>query len=158
MIPSWVLLAVIIIGGIAIVLANSYYPIAKEREATTRLAQDAKSILLAEVRTNLTVLTAMQDAMKEQRIRDAQFSVSAWETVSRGGLLLGLKPDEITKFLTAYNQVYRANALEARIIDTLVGVESSMSNADETRQKFIGELQSLLTSLEPRLKDLAQQA
>jgi hypothetical protein len=69
MIPSWILLAIIVGGGIVVVAANSLYPIAKERESKGRLAQDAKAILAEEVKGNLVVLHELQKAIENQGVK-----------------------------------------------------------------------------------------
>jgi hypothetical protein len=154
MIPSWLLLAIIVGGGIIVVAANSLYPIAKEREAKERLAQDAKTILLSEVESNAQLVKFELDLITKGQVNDAQLSVSAWETVSKGGLLLGLKPVEITKFLQAYEWVFRANMLTARIMNTIVGVDSAMVGVADTRNHLITELKDTLTRLGPLLDSL----
>jgi hypothetical protein len=154
--PSWVLLAIIIVCGIAVIVANSYYPIAKERESKERLAQDAKAILIAEVKSNAQLVKFELDLIAKGQVNDAQFSVSAWETVSKGGLLLGLKSEEITKFLQAYNWIFRANMLITRMINTLLGVDAAMGSVAETRSHLMAELKETLTELEPILNNLAE--
>lgn len=156
MIPSWIVLAIIVGGGIIVVAANSYYPIAKERETKEQLAQNAKAILITEVQGNAQLLKLELEVIEKGQVNDAQFSVSAWETVSKGGLLLGLKPEEITKFLQAYNLIFRANMLITRLMNTLLGVDAAMGGVGETRNHLMGELKATLTALGPLLDDLAK--
>jgi hypothetical protein len=156
MLPSWALLTVIIIGGIVVVAANSFYPLAKDREAKERLARDAKTILMPEVKSNLERIATLENLLKQGQIPSTGLDVSAWETVSRGGLLLGLKPDEITKFLSAYGIVYRVNDLLAKILESLTGVSSALTGVANTRQMYVNDLNGALTQLQPLLTDLSK--
>jgi hypothetical protein len=148
MLPSWVLLALIVFDGAVVVIANTFYPLAKAQEAKERLASDARAILMPEIRGNATFATTMRAAREENNIPLGKFDVTAWETVSKGGLLLGLKPEEITKFLHMYRLVYQANDLMAQLLDAAIGVRSALDNARQTKQMFIGNLKATLDELQ----------
>ncbi len=156
MLPSWALLVMIVIGGVVVIVANSFYPIAKDKEAKERLAKDTRSILLPEVRSNLVLIPTIRSALEAGQIPLTRFDVATWETVSKGGLLLGLKPDEITKFLNAYGIIYRANDLSAKLLESATGIESALSGAANTRQVYISNLNNALTQLQTALPELSQ--
>lgn len=111
--PSWILFGLIVIGGAVAVISNTLYPLAKARETKERLASDARTILLPEIKQNSEIVLSMQSTLEARIASVEKFDVSAWETISKGGLLLGLKPTEITNFLQVYRLVYRANDLSA---------------------------------------------
>lgn len=105
MLPSSVLF-----GGAVAVFANALYPLAKAREAKYRLASDARTILLPEVKRNADLGLSMQGSLAEGKLilPLQKFDVTAWETISKGGLLLGLEPAEIVNFLHVYRLAYEA--------------------------------------------------
>jgi hypothetical protein len=83
-----------------------------------------------------------------------KFDVTAWETISKGGLLLGLKSDDISKLLHAYSLIYRANEAITKILETVTGIGSAMQNAAATRQMFLAQLKSIVDELKIALSDL----
>jgi hypothetical protein len=156
MIPSWVLFAFIIIGGAIVVVANTLYPLARAQEDKQKLAQDAKAILLPEIKHNLEIVNGIKLALDANNIPYELLDVTAWETISKGGLLVGLKADEITKLLHVYGLIYRANDQSAKLLDTVAGVQSALQNAGQTRMMFLNGLNTVINELQPALSDLSQ--
>ncbi len=142
--PSWILFAMIVLGGAMAVIANTLYPLAKAHEARDRLASDARTILLPEIKRNSELVASMQPALTAGTIPLQKFDVTAWETISKGGLLVGLDPTEITKFLHVYRLIYQANDLSAQLLDSATGIRSALQNAGQTRQIFTTSLQATL--------------
>jgi hypothetical protein len=156
--PSWALLLLIVFGGAIVVVANTFYPLARAQEAKERLAADAKAILLPEIKSNSDLSVKMLGELDGDNFYAEKFNVDAWETISKGGLLLGLKPDEIRQFLDIYRLVYRANELTGKILASAVGIESALQNAAASRQMFVDELRTVLKELQTsfsKLKDSA---
>jgi uncharacterized SAM-binding protein YcdF (DUF218 family) len=158
MLPSWALFALIVIGGGIVVVANTLYPLARAQEAKEKLAGDAKAIISPEIKGNVMLLEQFQKSFATGNIPVQKFDVAAWETISKGGLLLGLKPDEISKILRAYSLIYRANDQIAKILESATGIGSAMQNAASTRQMFAGQLKTILDELQPALTDLNKQS
>jgi hypothetical protein len=154
MLPSWALFGLIIIGGAVVVVANTLYPLAKAQETKEKLAGDARAIISPEIKSNLVLVGQSQAAFTSGNALAQKFDVTAWETISKGGLLLGLKPDEITKLLHAYSLIYRANDLTTKILDTVTGIGSAMQNAGATRQMFAAQLKTTLDELQTALSHL----
>jgi hypothetical protein len=156
MIPSWAFLVLLVVGGGTVGFANAYYLQAREREAKERLAADAKSILLPEIKSNFDLSVKMLGE-DDDMLRPEKLDVDAWETISRGGLLLGLKSDEIQQFLEIYRRVFRANELSGKIIASRVGIESALQGALIYRQTAIDELRRVLNELQPPFSKLLSQ-
>ena len=152
--PSWFLFAMIVVGGAMAVIANTLYPLAKAREGRERLASDARAILLPEVKRNSELVLSIEAILAANNIPLQKFDVTAWETISKGGLLLGLEPAEITKLLHVYSLAYQANDLSAQLLDSATGVRSALANASQTKQVFLGNLQRTLKELEAAFSDL----
>jgi hypothetical protein len=156
MLPSSVLFAMIVIGGAVAVFANALYPLAKAREAKYRLASDARTILLPEVKRNADLGLSMQGSLAEGKLilPLQKFDVTAWETISKGGLLLGLEPAEIVNFLHVYRLAYEANDLCVQIVASTLGVNAALQNADQTRQLYIEKLRGTLNELQAAFHEL----
>jgi len=156
--PSWVsssfLLFVILISGAFAVGANIWYQAAKAREAKADLASNAKAILLPEVKRNGDLISSMQAALTKGQVPLEKFDVTAWETISKGGLLLGLDPAETNKFLNAYRLAYQANDLSAQILDLTVGVRSALSSANQTKSLYLNSLKITLEELQAAFSEL----
>ena len=63
MLPSWFLFTMIVIGGSTAVIANTLYPLARAQEARDRLANDARAILIPEIKRNSDLVKSMQDSL-----------------------------------------------------------------------------------------------
>ncbi len=151
--PSWILFALIVIGGAVAVIANTLYPLAKAREAKERLASDARAILLPEIKRNSEIVLAMQSILEARTVPVEKFDVTAWETISKGGLLLGLEPTEITNFLRIYRLVYQANDLSVQLLDSATGVRSALEHSQQIKEMFLSKLQSTLKELQAALSN-----
>lgn len=154
MLPSWALFGLIIIGGAVVVVANTLYPLSKAQEDKAKLAADAKAILLPEIKRNAQLVTGIEQTLSSGQIPLTELDVTAWETISKGGLLLGLKAEDISKLLRAYNLIYRANELIAKILDLGIGVASAMSSSATNRQVMMNTLSTTLKELDPLLGEL----
>ena len=83
-----------------------------------------------------------------------QFDVTAWETTSKGGLLLGLEPAEITKFLQVYRLVYQANDLSAQLVDLVMGIRSALQSAGQSKELYLGKLRATLAEIQTAFSEL----
>ncbi len=90
--PSWILFFVIVISGVIAVAANAWYPVVKARDERAELASNAKAILLLEFKRNGEFVPTIHASLVKRELYLEQFDVTACETISKGGLLLGLKP------------------------------------------------------------------
>ena len=147
MLSSGVVLFVVVAAGALAVAANSYYPLAKEREARERLARNAKAILLPEIQRNEKIVSDMQKILPEG-IPMATLDVAAWQTVSSGGLLTGLKPEETTKLLRVYSLIFQVNAVSVRLTELSTGVAAALGDAPQSREFYKHQLQGWLTVLQ----------
>ena len=95
----------------------------------------------------------MQSTLEARTVPVEKFDVTAWETISKGGLLLGLKPTEITNFLQVYRHVYRANDLSAQLLDSATGVRSALQDRKQIKEMFLSNLQSTLKELQATLSN-----
>jgi hypothetical protein len=137
----------IALGGLVAVVANTLYPLARAEEAKARIARDARALLLPEIQRNATLVTTIQSNLKACGAPLLIFDVTAWETISKGGLLLGLKPDEITQLLNIYSLVYQANHLLAQLLEASAGIGSAMASAPQTREVVTQNLEATLNAL-----------
>jgi hypothetical protein len=145
--PSWLLFAMIVVGGAVAVISNTLYPIAKSNEAKTRLAKDSRSILFPEIQRNSALVSNIQSQLQAGTFPLQTFDVTAWETISKGGLLLGLDPDEITQFLNIYRLAYQANHLLAQLLEVETGIGSALASAPETKKLVTHDLELTLNEL-----------
>ncbi len=154
MLPSWALFGMIVVGGAVAVIANTLYPLARAQEAKDKLASDARAILDPEIKSNLELIATFNTELDAHRIPFQKFQVGAWETISKGSLLLGLKSDEITKLLRVYGLVYRANEVNAMLLESTTGINATVSNAGPIRLMYISNLKTTLQELQTALSEV----
>lgn len=154
-VTSSLLLIALIVFGVLALAANAAYPVVKEREAKEKLAQSAKEILAPEIKRNTEVLATIEQDLSSGKLMGSKFDVAAWETVSKGSLLLGLDSAVISKLLHVYSLEYRANELSAGILDTYTGIGSSLSNAGVTREMLVTSYKEALRDLRSAVSDLS---
>ena len=138
--PSWVLFALIVFGGSLAVVGNILYPLAREQEKRMRLADDAWIILQPELKRNKQLATDMQSELPKGTVDTRKFDVSAWETISKGGLLLGLNATDVRNLLSVYNKCYQANDKNADLNDFMTGMRSSLQNRQNSMNFLSHEL------------------
>jgi hypothetical protein len=106
-ISSTVLLGLIMAAGLIAVVANSFYPGVREAEKKAALGANAIAILAPELASNKERVDEdkriINNGWNGTYIED--FDVSAWEAISKGGLLLGLDVVYVNKILKIYNIV-----------------------------------------------------
>jgi hypothetical protein len=155
-VTSSLLFIAIIVFGILALAANAAYPVYKERETKEKLAQSAKEILAPEIQHNAEVLASIEKSLQAREASIEKFEVTAWETISKGGLLLGLENAVVTKLLRVYSLEYKANDLSARLLETTIGVARALDNAQATRNMLVSILEKTLQELQSSLTDLGQ--
>jgi hypothetical protein len=155
-VTSSLLLIALIVFGVLALAANAAYPVFKEREAKEKLAQSAKEILAPEMQRNFAVLATIEKNLQAREAPIEKFDVAAWETISKGGLLLGLDSAVVTKLLRVYSLEYKANDLSARLLATTIGVDSALIDAQNIRNMLLGILEKTLQELQSSLTDLGQ--
>jgi hypothetical protein len=146
--PSWALFALIVIGGAVAVVGNTLYPLAREQEKRAHLADDAWAILRPELVANKNLATEMTAGLETGTVDTRKFDVSAWETISKGGLLLGLKPADISKLLLVYKMCYRANETNAELNDYMAGLRSTLTKREQFLEFFRNSLKTTLVELQ----------
>jgi len=154
MLPSWALLSIIIGSGLVAVVANGLYPLQREAERKEGVARDARDILLPELKSNLEIAAKMQSALAARELSLEKLDVTAWETISKGGLLVGLDKAEINRLLHVYNLVYRVNELRDRLVESLTGIQVALDTTPKTRQIIIDNLLTNLHELQSALADM----
>jgi hypothetical protein len=154
MLPSSVLFATIVFGGLLAVVGNTLYPLAREQEKRARLAGDAWTILRPEIAENKLLSTQMQAELDKGTIDVRKLDVSGWETISRGGLLLGLGGNDIRKLLLVYKKCYEANEKNAQLSDLLTGIRSTLNNRDELVSFYRASVKITLTELDQAIAGL----
>ena len=153
--PSSVMIfALIAFGGFLVVAGNTLYPLAREQEKRARLADDAQTILKPELEANKQLATDMLGALEKGMVDIRKFDVSAWEAVSKGGLLLGLNPDKIGKFLLVYKLCYQANDKNAQLNDPMTGTRSALTNSKELAEFFGKSLKMTLAQLHQAMLEI----
>jgi hypothetical protein len=152
-VSSTVWFAMLILGGLAAFIANIGYPLAKAREAKNELARDARTFLGPEVTWNTEL---GESILITPDVPMHKFDVTAWETVSKSGLLLGLDPEEVTNLLHAYRLAYQANNLIAQAFDTLPQVNKNTPSwgSRQIPYYFVPELQKTVKDLLATLSKL----
>lgn len=146
--PSAVMLAIIIVGGLTVVTANSLYPLAKAREDKQNLARSARALLWPEIERNRELLPTIEaEVVKPGGAPYQKFDVTSWETVAHGGLILGLKTGEIEQLLNLYSLLYKAN-------DSISYLIQLSSASVVTGPNILYAQHNLTNSLINSLKDL----
>jgi hypothetical protein len=103
---------------------------------------------LPEIEENKKLASSMQARLTAGQAPSFMLNVAAWQTISGGGLLVGLEPEEINRFLHVYSLVFEINTLCVRLRDLSSGVNSALANSSQTRQFFANELQGKLSDLQ----------
>jgi hypothetical protein len=152
--PTWALLCLILFGGALAAFGVTLYPAASAREDKASLAHDAKAILLPEIEVNKKVAASMQAQLTPNTIPTSALEVSAWQTVSSGGLLAGLEPSEVTSLLHLYSLAFQVNSLIARLVDLTTGIPYALQQAPQIRQIVWDQLQPKLSQLQKAIADL----
>jgi hypothetical protein len=153
-IPSWVVFWIVIVSGAVAVFANAWYPTLKEREQNLKLSKNAMDILRPEIKQNREIAARMKSLFESNKESFETLNVSAWETVSRGGLLVGLEPDKVTKLLRAYSLSYKANELHDRYVDATVGIVAALGFATKLPGVIKAALEDILGQLDSALSDV----
>jgi hypothetical protein len=144
----------ILVGGALAASGVTLCPAASAREDKARLAHDAKAILSPEIEANKKIVELMQTEITPNTIPTNVLEVSAWQTVSNGGLLVGLEPSQTTRLLHIYNLVFQVNGLIARLVDLTTGMSYALTQAPQLRQIVWNELQPKLSELQKAFADL----
>jgi hypothetical protein len=126
--PTGWLLAAIAVGGAVATLAVTLYPAASAREDKARLAKDALTILTPEIEANKKLAYAIQTGLTPNSIPETMLEVATWQTVSAGGLLVGLEPSQITMLLRVYSLVFQINAMLAKLLDLTTGASYALTS------------------------------
>jgi hypothetical protein len=153
---STILFWIIAVAGFIAVMANTAYPEAKEAEKKAALAANAVAIINPELNSNWDRFDQDNSALKLGYTGNSMdyFDVSAWETISKRGLLLGLDVDYVNKMLKIYNLMYRANSVIGVIIEHTNGTSSSLSNSADTVIIYKQRLSDLLEKIGTAYKEL----
>jgi hypothetical protein len=139
-------------GGGLVAIANVNYNRALETENNTAKAKQAQEFLGAELRQNQDLLTEI-DAAAPQAIPLAAFDTTAWQTVSSGGLLLGLPSSEFGKLLETYSLFNRANSLQSKLLELSGGgAASALEGSGALRGKYLTQFRAVLDQLRPLLQ------
>jgi hypothetical protein len=155
----WAVFTLIVVGGVAALMGNSVYPSAREREAKERLAHDAKAILMPEIQRNKAVVADIQKVLAESKYPwHFLLEVGAWQAVSNGGLLVGLKPEETTKFLRIYSLTLQVNSTDDQLADVIAGPKGMLPIRDEIKEFVLRDLHGELTALQQAFSELASGA
>lgn len=157
-IPSIVVLIGICVFGGAAVLATTYYPVAKAREDHASLAKDAKDIIDPEVASNIALVAVLRNKLDNNWISPERFDVSGWETISRGGLLLGLDAVEIRRYLKMYRLTYTANVRLDALSESSTGVASVMTTFAAIQSARIGAVRQVLDQIDEAAKEFQSNA
>jgi len=109
-------------------------------------------LLQPELERNSQLLAEMLKALESSGITVDAFDTTAWQTVSRSDLLLGLPDSDLSQVMQAYYLMNRANNLHAKFLETTVGVASALQGSGQTRQLLLASLRGVLTELQPLLR------
>ena len=147
---AWII--TIIAGVVLVAIGNINYPIAKDRESKQQKAELAWKLLEPELYDNMVRLCRMKIELNADLLRWEVFNTSAWQTVSDGGLLLGLAPGKLSDLLRGYSLINRASQLHAKLIDSTLG--NSIGSAQGAQRSIQQALVSVLTDLESHLRSI----
>ncbi len=155
MMSSWFWVFIIVLGGAFVVVGNIQYARTREAEQKQILAREARAVLLPEIKKNLELLDTTDSLLLNQKtIPFETFTTSAWETMSAGGLLQGMKSAEISQVTGAYQLIYKANETHERIMQLSVGVASALGNAAKHKEQLMENLKVLLRDLKTALLEI----
>ncbi|HTZ68372.1 MAG TPA: hypothetical protein VMB83_13120 [Roseiarcus sp.] len=129
--PTWALLCLILFGGALAAFGVTLYPAASAREDKARLAHDANAILSPEIEANKKIAASMLAELSPNTLPTSALEVSAWQTVSNGGLLAGLEPSQVTRLLRIYSLAFQVNSLIARFTDLFTGMPYALTQSPQ---------------------------
>ena len=145
-------LLAILLGVSLVARANIQYPRARDTEKKQAVARQSRMLLQPELERNSQLLAEMLKALESSGITVDAFDTTAWQTVSRSDLLLGLPDSDLSQVMQAYYLMNRANNLHAKFLETTVGVASALQGSGQTRQLLLASLRGVLTELQPLLR------
>jgi len=146
----WVI--VLAIGAVIVAIANIQYNRVREVESKREMATQALSILKPELERNQKTLISIRDIIPKNQIPLEAFETAAWQTVSKGELLLGLDDELLPNLMQAYNLINRANGMHSRILEMSIGVTSALSGNEANKVLLKNNLLAVLGELEPLLQ------
>lgn len=144
-------LLAIVIGVSLAALANIQYARTRDAEKRQTAARQTRALLQPELECNNRLLAEMLRSLESSGITVDAFDTTAWQTVSRSDLLLGLSDSELSQIMQAYYLMNRANNLHTRLLETAVGVASALQGSGQTRQLLLSSLRGILRELQPVL-------
>jgi hypothetical protein len=151
---STVLFWIIVVAGVVAVAANTFYPGVKEAEKKAALGKNAVAILSPELTSNRELLDEDKRIINNGWSSFDFFDVSAWEAISRGGLLLGLDSDYVNKILNIYKFIYKSNSIINVITEHTSGTSSSLTNSIDTVNTYKQKLSIVLEKLNAAFGEL----
>jgi hypothetical protein len=128
--------------------------LAREQEKRARLAEDAWVILRPELERNKQLAIDIQSELPKGTVDTREFYVSAWETISKGGLLLGLNATDVRNLLSVYNACYRANETNASLNDFASGLRATLPNRQDSMVFLRASLLTTLGELEQAMNQI----
>lgn len=157
MMNSSIWVGLIVIGAIVVAISNIQYNRAREAENKVMMAKQALELLQPELQRNYEYLKKQKDQNLSFTI-EAPFEVSAWETVSRSDLLLGLDSNTLSTLMQVYYLMNRANTLHKKYVDLTVGLESALHDSKKIREIVEGNLVNVIRELKPVLESVNEKS
>ena len=116
------------------------------------MAEDAKTLLSAEVNDNLKNAKLIRGALSHNVQILSQFSVGAWGVVSKGNMLSGLDPAETGKLLAAYKSIYEGNEYISKIENYRAAANFALPEASPLFKYYQQALQATLDQIDLKLQ------
>lgn len=147
-------LAIMMVAAAITVFGNSKYQSAKEREKQQKVASNIVEVLQPEMKANEKLVSVYRETLALNRIPIENFSTTAWETVSVGGLLLNLDSKRIELFTWNYYLIRHCIELKELITRYSSGVEAAMGGSPQMVSTYIENLRKTLNQLTENFKKL----
>jgi len=152
----WVI--IMFLGAGIVAIGNSQYQLSREKEKKHEAAIQATNLLIPELQTDLYLVRRMQHLLERQssELSIDSFSMTAWETVSKGDLLIELEPEKLAQILRAYHLINLVNHFHRLAYDSNMGFASALGGKvpEQNRQKIRAGLLEALRKAEPVLSSL----
>ena len=153
--PWWII--VIAVGAALFAVGNLFLPLSKQAKETRTAVRTIEQTLKPEILKNLEVLQDLKQNLTvadevEPPVRSDGFRTGAWSAISKGELILKLRPEIRTPLVEAYSDIFLANEYHHKLLESMTGISTAMSNAHETRLQFRKIILSGLKDIEPRLR------
>jgi hypothetical protein len=151
-IPSYWWLACILLGVVLVALGNIMYASARDHERGVAASEKASQLLSFEMQRNLDRIVGLRANLQQSQVSSISLETTAWDIVSKSGLLTNLEPDRVNTLAGIYYLISQAESYRTEVITLSVGVASALGSSAATKSLYLKYLNETIDKLEPALR------